>query len=80
MKGVYFLPTATTLQHWLKRSGFINIKVFFDEPLSVNEQRRTDWADVRSLQEALSEDRMTTIEGYPRPLRFYLKARKGGSV
>ena len=80
MKGVYFLPTVTTLEHWLKRSGFINIKIFFDEPLSVNEQRRTEWADVRSLKEALSEDRMTTIEGYPRPLRFYLKARRGGSV
>ena len=80
MKGVYFLPTISTLKHWLTRSGFINIKVFFAEPLSTEEQRRTEWADVRSLKEALSEDQMQTIEGYSRPLRYYLKARRGGSV
>ena len=80
MKGVYFLPTISTLKHWLTRSGFINIKVFFAEPLSTEEQRRTEWANVRSLKEALSEDQMQTIEGYSRPLRYYLKARRGGSV
>lgn len=74
MKGVYFLPTLVTLQHWLSRSGFHNPTVLFQELLSPEEQRSTKWADIPSLKQALSEDGSQTIEGYPRPWRFYLKA------
>jgi tRNA (mo5U34)-methyltransferase len=76
MKGVYFLPTITTVQYWLSRSGFLNASVFFAEELSTNEQRATDWAPISSLEQALQKDDdiVKTVEGYPRPWRFYLKA------
>ena len=76
MKGVYFVPTQNTLVNWLRRSGFVNIRVFYAEPLSSEEQRVTEWAPVHtSLQNSLHPtDETKTIEGYPRPLRIYVRA------
>ena len=75
MKGVYFLPTLITLQHWLKRAGYNDVTVFYAEPLVPAEQRTTDWAPVDSLKEALQEGGDKTVEGYDKPYRFYLKAK-----
>ena len=75
MKGVYFLPTLNTLKNWLQRAQFKDFEVIFSESLSVDEQRTTDWAPVRSLKESLA-DSDTTVEGYPRPHRFYVRVRK----
>jgi tRNA (mo5U34)-methyltransferase len=82
MKGVYFLPTEPTLVHWLRRSGFNDINVFYSEPLSPAEQRVTEWAPIRgSLEESFDKNfESLTIEGYPRPLRMYLRATRGGSA
>ena len=77
MKGVFFLPTLNTLKHWLQRANFQDCEVIFSEPLSIEEQRSTDWAPVRSLKESLDpEDTTKTMEGYPVPHRFYVRVRK----
>ena len=77
MTGIYFLPTLNTLKYWLQRANFIDIEVIFSEQLTTVEQRSTEWASVRSLNESLEAgDKSKTIEGYPAPHRFYVRARK----
>lgn len=76
-RGIWFLPTQSCLEHWMKRAGFRNLKCFYAEPLSPREQRRTAWADVDSLAEFLDpNDSSRTIEGYPAPWRYYVRAGK----
>mmetsp|Transcript_22174 Transcript_22174/g.33191 ORF Transcript_22174/g.33191 Transcript_22174/m.33191 type:complete len:421 (+) Transcript_22174:859-2121(+) len=77
MKGVFFLPTLNTLKHWLQRAQFLDFEVIFSEELSIEEQRTTDWAPIRSLKDSLDpNDSTRTVEGYPRAHRFYVRARK----
>ncbi len=76
MKGVYFLPTLNTLKNWLQRAQFKDFEIIFSESLSVEEQRTTEWAPVRSLKESLDPNKKTTVEGYPSPHRFYVRVRK----
>ncbi len=76
-RGIWFLPTQSCLEHWIIRAGFSQIRCFFAEPLSTQEQRRTSWANIDSLQEFLDSKNPTlTIEGYPAPWRYYVIARK----
>jgi len=76
-RGIWFLPTQSCLEHWLCRAGFGDIRCFFAEPLTIAEQRRTDWANINSLAEFLDpHDPSRTIEGYPAPWRYYVIARK----
>ena len=78
-RGIWFLPTQSGLENWLTRGGFVNVRCIFAEPLSVDEQRRTAWADVESLADFLDpEDATKTIEGYPAPWRYYMVAEKQG--
>mmetsp|Transcript_15467 Transcript_15467/g.25288 ORF Transcript_15467/g.25288 Transcript_15467/m.25288 type:complete len:658 (-) Transcript_15467:1080-3053(-) len=79
MGGVYFLPTILCLQNWLARANFGKQEIFFSEPLKIEEQRVTEWAPVNtSLQESLDpEDPTKTIEGYPAPHRYYIRAKRG---
>jgi hypothetical protein len=53
--------------------------VFYSEPLSIEEQRSTEWASIKSLNDALdcSSGLTTTVEGYPAPHRFYVKCYRG---
>ncbi len=75
-KGIWFLPTQSCLENWIRRAGFQSVEIFFAEPLSVEEQRRTAWADVDSLQDFLDpRDPSLTIEGYPAPWRYYAIAK-----
>lgn len=74
--GIWFLPTQKTLEHWLLRAGFRDIKCFYAAPLSIEEQRATPWAELKSLEQWLSPNRQYTIEGYQAPWRFYLSCRK----
>ncbi len=71
----WFLPSVDCLKNWLKRIGFKEIDVFYEEPLSFQEQRKTSWANASSLLEGV-QDNQKTIEGYPYPYRFYLSAYK----
>ena len=73
--GMWFLPTLGALKHWLKRSCFNKIECFYAESLSTEEQRATKDAPIGSLAEGLRPDGKTA-EGYPPPVRYYVKARR----
>ena len=75
-RGIWFLPTESCLKNWLERVPFRKVECFFNEQLSIDEQRRTEWADIDSLKDFLSEDGTETVEGYPAPRRIYFKAIK----
>ncbi len=76
-RGIWFLPTQSCLENWMARAGFTQIHCFRAEPLSVEEQRRTTWANVDSLREFLDpNDSSLTQEGYPAPWRYYVVACK----
>eukprot|EP00924_Labyrinthula_sp_SR-Ha-C_P003206 snap_masked-scaffold_15-processed-gene-2.42-mRNA-1 protein AED:0.45 eAED:0.47 QI:0/-1/0/1/-1/1/1/0/661 len=79
MKGVYFVPNLQALKNWLNRASFTDVKVIFDEKLEEEEQRISTFAPVNSsLKESLDASNPDlTVEGYPAPRRFYIKARKG---
>ncbi|MFW7380817.1 MAG: tRNA 5-methoxyuridine(34)/uridine 5-oxyacetic acid(34) synthase CmoB [Oligoflexus sp.] len=73
-RGIWFLPTQSALETWIRRAGFHKIDCIFGEALSPLEQRSTAWAPVKSLSDFLDPgDPSKTIEGYPAPWRFYLK-------
>ncbi|MDQ1341218.1 MAG: tRNA carboxymethyltransferase [Campylobacterota bacterium] len=77
MKNVYFFPTISALKNWLFRAGFEDIVVLAIKPTDFEEQRKTEWIDSFSLNNFLQNDDVTkTIEGYPAPVRAYVKARK----
>lgn len=74
-KGVWWVPTESCLVHWLSRAMFRNIQVFYAEKLSPEEQRSTEWAPIESLSSFLDpSDQNRTVENYPAPWRFYVKA------
>lgn len=75
MPGHWFLPTQSALINMLSRAGFQYIECFEAVELDSEEQRATELSPHNSLQEGLENGK--TIEGYPAPWRFYLKARKG---
>lgn len=74
-KGIWYLPTLTCLQTWLLRSNFRKVQVIFQGELSGEEQRRTPWAPIQSLDAYIDPKRPRyTVEGLPRPHRFYVIA------
>jgi tRNA (mo5U34)-methyltransferase len=75
--GMWFLPSFPCLMNWIKRSGFREAVCFYQGPLSELEQRTTAWAPIKSLKDYISPmDSQKTVEGYPRPWRFYIRAKK----
>lgn len=75
--GYWFLPTQEALVNMLKRTGFKDIKVFYSHKLEFEEQRQTLWAPYQSLEHFLDpQDPSKTVEGYPAPIRIYLRAIK----
>ncbi len=75
MRNVWFIPSVAMLQLWLKRLGFLNIRVVDITPTSVEEQRCTAWSKGESLVDFLDPaDHSRTVEGYPAPLRATLIA------
>lgn len=76
-KAIWNLPTVSCLLNWLHRTEFKRAHVFFNEYLSIEEQRSTSWAPIQSLKDFLDPMcREKTIEGYPAPRRIYIKAVK----
>ncbi|WP_024787842.1 MULTISPECIES: tRNA 5-methoxyuridine(34)/uridine 5-oxyacetic acid(34) synthase CmoB [unclassified Lebetimonas] len=75
MKNVYFIPTLKTLYNWLKKAKFKNIEFLGKRYTTTKEQRKTEWIEGESLNHFLSIDQSKTIEGYPPPLRVYLKLK-----
>jgi len=79
MKNVYFIPTLSCLQSWLKKAKFTDIEVVSADLMTIEEQRLTKWCPPphQSLQNFLdSKDISKTIEGHPAPMRFAVSARK----
>jgi tRNA (mo5U34)-methyltransferase len=77
MRNVWFIPSLPTLEQWLQRIGFKQIRVIDITPTSPQEQRSTEWMTFESLSDFLDPtDPKKTIEGYPAPLRATLLAEK----
>jgi tRNA (mo5U34)-methyltransferase len=77
MRNVFFLPSASLLERWLRRSGFIDVRTVDVSVTTVSEQRPTDWMTFQSLRDFLDpEDPSRTVEGYPAPRRAALVASR----
>lgn len=76
MRNVWFIPTPATLVSWLKRAGFVDIRLIDVSPTRMEEQRATEWMHFESLADYLDpSDPGLTREGYPAPRRAILLAR-----
>lgn len=76
MKNVYFLPTISSLINWLEWANFKDVKLIATLPTTPEEQRKTAWIDGESLESFVDFKSGKTTEGYPLPIRAYLKAKK----
>lgn len=76
MRNVWFIPSVEMLELWLRRTGFVDIRVVDVTKTSTNEQRSTDWMTFESLPNFLIDDESQTIEGYPPPIRAVLVASR----
>ncbi len=75
MRNVWFLPSTSALEHWLRRLGFKNVKTVDVCPTTTEEQRSTKWMTNQSLIDFLDpNDTSKTIEGEPAPLRAVIIA------
>jgi tRNA (mo5U34)-methyltransferase len=75
MRNVWFIPSLATLESWLMRCRFGNIRVIDVTPTGIDEQRRTEWMPFHSLQDFLDpNDSGATVEGLPAPKRAILLA------
>ena len=77
MPNVWFLPSPATLESWLLKAGFRNVRVVDVNVTSTQEQRPTPWMTWESLPHDLNaDDPELTVEGHPRPTRAILVATK----
>ncbi len=75
--GTWFVPTGKCLEHWLIRTGFKDVSLFCEHPMSCEEQRKTEWMIFESYEDFIDKNRSDlTIEKYPAPWRVYLQAKK----
>jgi len=75
--NIYFIPTIPALRNWCHRAGFDEVEVLAVKPTDTAEQRKTSWIETQSLEEFLDpSDPTRTVEGYPAPVRVYIRARK----
>ncbi|MDG2140698.1 MAG: tRNA 5-methoxyuridine(34)/uridine 5-oxyacetic acid(34) synthase CmoB [Gammaproteobacteria bacterium] len=75
MPNVWFIPSLGTIENWLSRCGFKNIRALEECPTHPSEQRRTDWMPFQSLADGLKGGQeKQTIEGYPAPTRVIVLA------
>ncbi len=76
MPNVYHVPTVNALKNWLTRAGFDEIELLAIKKTDLEEQRATEWIDSLSLESFVDFKNGKTAEGYPAPMRAYLKAKK----
>jgi tRNA (mo5U34)-methyltransferase len=77
MRNVWFIPGVLSLQIWMQRCGFSNIRVVDVTTTTVAEQRSTDWMTFESLPDFLDvTDSSKTIEGHPAPVRAVICATR----
>jgi len=75
MRNIYFIPTINALKNWSDIAKFSEFELLEIKPTELNEQRKTDWIEGESLNNFLNEDRTNTIEGYPPPIRAYVRLK-----
>lgn len=77
MNNVYFLPSVAALTLWLEKAGFVDVHCVDISTTTSDEQRATDWMTYHSLSDFLDpDDDSKTVEGYPRPVRAVMVAKK----
>jgi tRNA (mo5U34)-methyltransferase len=77
MGNIWFIPSVSTLETWLKKIKFENINHINTCMTSRDEQRSTEWMTFQSLADFLDpHDAGKTIEGYPAPKRAIFTATK----
>jgi tRNA (mo5U34)-methyltransferase len=76
--NIYFVPTLGALENWCKRAGFSSFEVLGRVVTTSDEQRKTTWIESQSLEDFLDPaDSTKTVEGYPAPVRGYIRIKKG---
>jgi tRNA (mo5U34)-methyltransferase len=76
MRNVWFIPSVSTLELWMKRCGLKKIRTVDLNTTSTEEQRSTEWMTFESLPDYLDPaDPGKTVEGYPAPKRAVLIAQ-----
>ncbi|MDD4856233.1 MAG: DUF1698 domain-containing protein, partial [Sulfuricurvum sp.] len=59
-------------------AGFKEFEVLGTVLTTSEEQRKTDWIESQSLEDFLDpDDSSKTVEGYPAPVRGYVRLTKG---
>lgn len=77
MGNVWFLPSPATLESWLRKAGYQEIRCVDISITTQEEQRSTPWMTFQSLSDFLDPaDSSKTIEGHPAPRRALFMARK----
>jgi len=77
MRNVWFIPSCLTMENWLRRCGFLEVRCVESNQTSLDEQRSTDWMPFSSLPQFLdSENPNRTVEGLPAPKRATFIAKK----
>jgi tRNA (mo5U34)-methyltransferase len=70
MRNVWFIPSCLTLESWLKRCGFREVRLVNVCQTTPEEQRSTDWMRFQSLPDFLDPaNAALTVEGHPAPRR-----------
>lgn len=75
MRNVWFFPSIATMELWLRRCGFKDVRCVDVSITSLDEQRATEWMTFESLADFLDpDDRTKTIEGHSAPMRAVFTA------
>jgi len=78
MNNVWFLPSPAAMIKWLKKCGFLDVRMVDEAVTTTDEQRKTEWMRNDSLaQYLMPDDPSRTIEGYPAPKRAVFIATRG---
>lgn len=70
MRNVWFIPSTLTLESWLRKCKFRDVRLVDVTTTTTDEQRSTPWMTFNSLPDFLdSADCSRTVEGHPAPKR-----------
>jgi tRNA (mo5U34)-methyltransferase len=75
MRNIYFIPTINALRNWAEIAKFKSFEVLEIKATKLDEQRKTKWIEGESLNNFLNENGTKTIEGYPPPIRAYVRLK-----
>jgi len=77
MRNVHAIPSARTLEAWLRAAGAADIRHLVTTKTTPAEQRATDWMTFESLADFLGPTRPhLTVEGHPAPMRAIFLCRR----